>query len=86
MADPHVFQRVTVWAADEVKRHQVAVERARAFGSTPPAPSLAVRLHGKTVEKLGEWHDEHYRYAAIREIGAVSTNYELIDPDYLKCS
>lgn len=75
--------RVTVKADAEVQRHRLAVERAKALGHNQPSVPIAVRLHGKTVEKLGEWHGLHYRYAAVREIGE-STNYELIDPEYLQ--
>ena len=93
------FPIVTVQARDEVEKHAAALEvfrvsrllaemAARERGvkpetAKPPVPNLAARLHGRRVQKLGEWRGADYHYAAIRELNSAQMNYELIHPRYL---
>ena len=78
------FPIVTVNAPKESLKHQADVAFCKSYGMSPPAPSLAVRLHGRRVQKLGEWRGTDYHYAAIRELNAQkNTHYELIHPRYL---
>ena len=73
------FPVFEVHAPDELAEWERRVELVRQHGGDMPAKSKLVLLHGKKVEKLGEWSGSlpsPYSYCAVRLVG--DKGYEII--------